>query len=125
MIGIAAEQLCSVHQLLLEQTKGTAGVRDRGLLEASTESVFQVFGGQELYPGILQKAAQLACSLAKNHPFIDGNKRAAAAGMLLFLDLNGIKLNYTQKELSTLFWKLAGGEISRVQLLDWLTAHKV
>lgn len=125
MIGITSEQLCSVHQLLLEQTKGTAGVRDRGLLEASAKSVFQVFGGQELYPGILQKATQLACSLAKNHPFIDGNKRAAAAGMLLFLDLNGIKLNYTQKELSTLFWKLAGGEISRVQLLDWLTAHKV
>lgn len=59
----------------------SAGVRDLGLIESAVNAPFQTFGGQDLYPTIFDKAAQLAYGLTKNHGFVDGNKRAAIHSM--------------------------------------------
>jgi death-on-curing protein len=72
---------------------------DFGLLESAVLRPQQTIGGQEAYPDIYEKAAALMHSLARNHPFLDGNKRTAAASMIVFLKLNGYDFHASQDEL--------------------------
>lgn len=65
---------------------------------------------QMSFPSLQQKAARLAYGLVSNHPFIDGNKRIGAHAMLVFLELNGIVLEYSQNELSDLFLSVAASQ---------------
>lgn len=68
-------------------------------MESALKAPFQTFAGQDLYPTIFQKAVRVGYSIVNNHPFIDGNKRIGIHGMLIFLALNGIELDYEQDEL--------------------------
>ena len=63
-----------LHQILVQETGGAAGVRDMKLLDAALESVFQTFDGKELFPSKREKAARLGYGLVSNHAFVDGNK---------------------------------------------------
>ncbi len=99
MKRLSKEQILMLHSQLIEQTGGTAGVRDFNLLESAIETPFQVFGGEELYPTIQAKGTRLGYGLIKNHCMLDGNKRIGTHVMLVFFALNGIVLRYTQKEL--------------------------
>ena len=83
------------------------------------------FGGANLYPSIQAKAARLRFGLAKNHALIDGNKRIGAHAMLVFLALNGIRLEYTQEELSTIILAVADSSIGAEGLLGWILDHQV
>ncbi len=100
MKRLTKEQIVFLHQELLDQTGGSSGIRDEGLLESAIQTPFQSFDNDDLYPSIQQKAARLAFGLVKNHAFVDGNKRISAHTMLVFLALNGIELAYEQVELS-------------------------
>ena len=86
-----------LHSELISATGGTDGVRDLGLLSSALNAPFQQFENTDLFPTIQQKAARLGYGLIKNHAFIDGNKRICAHVMLIFLEINGISLEYTQK----------------------------
>ena len=81
-------------------------------------------GGMDLYPSLEQKAARLGYGLIKNHAMIDGNKRIGAHAMLVFLALNGIRLQYTQEELYTIILDVAAGKSSQENLLTWIEDHK-
>jgi death on curing protein len=81
------------------------------------------FGGQELYPTLVEKAAALGFSLIKNHPFVDGNKRTGHAVMELFLTLNDQTLTAGVDEQVDIVVQVASGKISREGLVDWLRAH--
>ncbi len=74
---LSAEQVLFIHSRLIDETGGSHGIRDTGLLQAAVERPKATFGGKDLYPDIFYKAAALLESLIKNHPFIDGNKRTA------------------------------------------------
>lgn len=100
--------------------KKGSGVRDLGLIESAVNSPFQTFGGQDLYPTIFDKAAQLAYGLTENHGFIDGNKRAAIHSMMVYLLLNGFDVIADEDELFQVSMNLAAGKISSTQLSDWL-----
>ncbi len=100
MIKLTKEQILLLHTQLIETTGGSDGIRDLCLLESALESPFQSYGGEELYPSIQAKAARLCYGLVKNHAMIDGNKRIGCHAMLVFLELNGYEMEYTQKELS-------------------------
>lgn len=76
-------------------------MRDDGLLEAALAAPFQSYDGQPVYPALAGQAARLGFGLVQNQPFVDGNKRAGAHVMLVFLALNGVDLVYTQQELGT------------------------
>ena len=78
---ITKEDALAIHEVSLARFGGLPGIRDEGLLESSLAQPFQTFGGEELYPTLAEKAARLAYGIAKNHPFLDGNKRAATACM--------------------------------------------
>lgn len=123
MIRLTTKQVISLHSSLIEATGGTDGVRDIGLLESALEAPFQTFGGKELYPALIQKAARLGHSLVSNHPFVDGNKRIGIHTMLVFLAANGVEIECTQKELIDVGLSLADGTMNAEKLLIWLSSH--
>lgn len=75
MIRLTKEQVLMLHERLIQTTGGSLGIRDEGMLDSALSNPFQTFGGEELYPSIQAKAAQLCYGLVKNHSMIDGNKR--------------------------------------------------
>lgn len=124
MKHLTKRQVLLLHEQLLEEFGGTAGIRDEGLLESALASPFQTFGGQNLYPSVQAKAAQLGFGLVCNHPFVDGNKRIGAHVMLVFLSLNGIELSYTQQELIDVIFSVAAGQATAANLLQWIIDHQ-
>ena len=123
MKGLSERQILLLHDHLIQETGGSPGLRDKGLLRSALAAPFQSFGGVDAFPSLQQKAARLAYGLIKNHPFVDGNKRIGAHVMLVFLALNGVELNYTQKELSDLFLAVAAGQAKYEKILFWLLEH--
>ena len=117
------EQILKIHSILINQTGGSSGVRDEGLLESALNAPFQTFDGEYIYKTIQSKAAKLGYFLIKNHPFVDGNKRIGILVMMTFLEINGVKINCTDKELIQLGFGLADSSKSDVDLLNWIIAH--
>lgn len=116
-------EVLRLHTLVLEQSGGSEGIRDRGALESAVAQPMATFGGEDLYDTIPKKAAALALSLVSNHAFVDGNKRIGHAAMEVFLTLNGFTVNAGVEEQEELFLSLADGEISRETLTEWIEAH--
>ena len=121
MIRLTTEQVLKMHSQLIRETGGTDGIRDQGILESALNSPFQSFAGDDIYPSLQHKAARLCFGIVKNHPFLDGNKRIGAHAMLVFLAVNGIDLDYTQKELTDTILALAAGDIGSDDLFQWVT----
>lgn len=107
---ISKHQVLMLHKNLIEETGGVDGVRDDTLLDSALSAPFQTYEGHDLYPTVLEKGVRLGYGLIKNHAFIDGNKRIGTHTMLAFLDLNRIKISFTQEELSTTILDIASGE---------------
>jgi death-on-curing protein len=112
-----------MHQLLIRETGGLDGIRDRPLLESAVNAPFQTFGGEELFRSTHEKAARLGYYLIQNHPFSDGNKRIGILAMLTFLELNGIHVDCTDEELVQVGFSLANGTMDAEQLTKWLIGH--
>src|SRR5262245_56158295 len=104
-------EIVTLHRAILEQTGGTTGVRDVGMLESALAQPRATFGTDDLYPTLTSKAGALGFSLALNHPFVDGNKRVAHAAMEVFLLLNGAELSAPVDEQEQLMLNLAAGRI--------------
>lgn len=125
MKRLSKEQVLKLHSQLIESFGGSDGVRDENLLDSALESPFQTFDGEELYPTLQAKAARLGYGLIKNHCMIDGNKRIGAHAMLVFLELNRVEIEYTQKELYTTVLAVADGSLDCDELLKWILKHQV
>lgn len=125
MIRLTVSQIVKLHEQLIQQTGGSYGIRDMGLLESAVEAPFQSFGEHELYPSIQAKAARLGYGLIKNHAMIDVNKRIGAHAMLVMLALNGVSLQYTQKDLYTVILDVAAGQKGYEDLLDWILKKQI
>ena len=124
MKKLTKEQILVLHHELIEAHGGSDGLRDDGLLDSALASPFQTFDGQPMLPTVQQKAARLGFGLIMNHPFIDGNKRIGVHVMLTMLAMNGIELEYTQKELYEIILRVASGEVSYDELLSWVLDHE-
>lgn len=124
MIRLTKKQILTLHSQLIKAYGGSDGIRDENLLESALESPFQSFGGKDLYPSIQAKAARLCYGLVKNHAMADGNKRIGVHVMLVFLEINGYDLEYSQKELVDLIFGVAEGEKDYVDILHWLIEHQ-
>ena len=120
---ITKKQVLLLHEHLLRETGGAAGLRDEGLLDSAVSAPFQSFDGTELFPTVIEKAARLCFGLVKNHAFIDGNKRIGAHSMLVFLAINDTELTYTQEELTNIILGVASGKIDYEDLLNWIKTH--
>lgn len=124
MIKFSSDKIKSLHQLMAEETGGSIGVRDEGLLESAIESAFATFDGVELYPSKEEKAAKLGYSLVSNHAFVDGNKRIGVYVMLSFLELNGIHIDSSDDDVIELGLGVADGSMSQDDVLKWIADHK-
>lgn len=120
---LSKRQILLLHSMLVAQSGGMDGLRDEGLLDAAINMPLQTFGGQELYPTILEKAARLGYGLIRNHPFLDGNKRIGPHAMLVFLDINNITLSYEDEDLISTILHVAAGAMNCNAFLEWLKAH--
>ena len=109
MIKLTVNDIMFLHEKIIDKTGGIRGIRDIGLLEMAVSSPFASFGGEDLYKTVEEKANQLCNSLIRNHPFLDGNKRIGILAMLVFLDLNGEKLNITNEKIVLLGLGIAKG----------------
>lgn len=124
MIVMTSNKILQLHKFLMQETGGLDGLRDAALLESAVQSPLATFDGQELYPRIKEKAAKLGYTLVKNHAFIDGNKRIGVYCMLIFLDVNGVKMIYSDDDLIALGLGLADGSFNYENVLDWIEQHK-
>src|ERR1041384_7207897 len=122
---LSVQEVVSLHSLLIAQSGGSSGLRDRGALESAVAQPEASFGGQDLYPDLASKAAALGHSLIQNHPFVDGNKRVGHGAMEVFLLLNGYEIDASTDEQEIIIIDVARGEVSRIELSAWISKHIV
>ncbi len=115
--------MVGLHDSVIAQSGGRAGVVNLGLVELAVAQPQMSFGGADLYSTLAEKAAALGFSLARNHGFADGNKRIAHAALELFLVLNGHELAATVDEQEPVFWRLADKTLGRDEFTAWVVAH--
>ena len=110
--------LALLHDESLAAHGGASGLRDAGLLASALARPenLAAYG----HPDLAELAASYAFGLAKNHPFVDGNKRAAFLSVGLFLGLNGHRLTATQAEATVAVFGLASGEIDEATFATWI-----
>ena len=115
------EALLLLHDESLAEHGGAAGIRDEGLLDSALARPRNL--ALHEHPDAARLAASYAMGLARNHPFMDGNKRAAFLSVGLFLGLNGYRLKVSQVDATWAVLGLAAGEIGEDEFADWIRAH--
>jgi death-on-curing protein len=125
MILLTVNEIVVLHDQLINETGGSSGIRDMGLLESAIYSAIQSFDDIEVYPTIKEKSARFAFAITQNHPFVDGNKRIGIFVMLMSLRLNNITLKYTQQELIELGLGIASSLYDYNHVLNWIDTHQV
>ena len=113
----------AIHQRQLAEHGGSDGIRDDGLLESALERPKNRFIYGDPPPGLSEMAACYAYAIARNHPFVDGNKRTAYVVSMLFLRINGKTISATSEEKYQTFLKLAEGTLDEATLASWISAY--
>jgi death-on-curing protein len=113
----------AIHERQVAEHGGTDGVRDEGLLESALARPQQLHAYGDPVPDLPDLAAALAYGLARNHPFVDGNKRTAHVAYRTFLALNGAELVATDEEKYLAMLALAEGKLSEQDFAAWLREH--
>lgn len=121
IVWLLHETVLAMHEEQLSEHGGGTGVRDHGLLESALMRPQQLayYGNAD----IAQLAAAYGFGLAKNHPFVDGNKRVAFAVTETFLALNGVMLTAKDEDCVTTMLQLAAGEIDENEFADWISGN--
>lgn len=113
----------AIHERQLAEHGGGIGVRDESLLDSALARPQQRHSYGDPPPDLADLAAGLAFGLARNHPFVDGNKRTAAVACETFIMLNDAALNADDLELYPLYLALAEGSLSETEFAAWLRTH--
>ncbi len=116
------DAVLALHGETIATHGGAPGLRDRGLLESALARPVhrRLYESIEDIPAL---AASYAFGIARNHPFTDGNKRAAFLACIVFLEINGMRFEASEPDAATTFLALAAGELSEGELADWLGAN--
>ena len=120
---VALNAVLAIHEEQLAEHGGLDGIRDRGQLESTLHRPrdLQSYG----LPDLADLAAAYAFGIARNYPFLDGNKRMSAVVTRLFLRLNGHDLDATQAERFAIWLALGAGETTEQALGDWMRSRLV
>lgn len=122
---LTVEQVLFLHSRIIDETGGSHGIRDLGLLQSAVARPAATFGGKGLYSDIFHKAAALMESLIKNHPFIDGNKRTAVTAGGIYLARNGYILETSQQELERFTLAVATKKVTVDAAAEWFKRYSV
>lgn len=120
-IWVLREVVLIAHEQSLGEFGGAAGIRDEGLLDSALSKPENLFAYGT--PSVFQLAASYGFGLVKNHPFIDGNKRIGFIVAVVFLQLNGWRLEASEVDATLQTLALAAGELSEAEFAEWLAAH--
>lgn len=124
-IQFTVQDIYELHIQLEKTFILASGIRDENLLASAVNTPFQTFMGNELYPSIYDKAAQLCYGIANNHPFTDGNKRTALHSMYVYLIINGFDITATQLDVENMIINVAAGNMTNTELAQWLRENTV
>ena len=124
-IQFTVQDIYELHTQLENTFVLSSGVRDENLLASAVNTPFQTFMGNDLYPSIYDKAAQLCYGIANNHPFTDGNKRTALHSMYVYLIINGFDITATQQDVENMIIDVAAGNMTNTELAQWLRENTV
>jgi death on curing protein len=122
---LTLNEVLEVHRQVMAQSGGAEGLMHLPALESALAQPQMTFGGEDLYPTLVDKAAALGYTLIKNHPFLDGNKRTGHAAMEVFLVLNGYEIRAAVDEQEHTILQVAASEIDREEFTTWLRTHVV
>lgn len=115
---VTYEQIIAIHARQLRRFGGAAGLRDEGMLRSALERPINKWQYEQAELSVL--AASYAFGLAKNHAFVDGNKRAAFMALATFLRKNGIRFAPEPAHATAMILSLAAGEVSEESLARWI-----
>ncbi len=122
-IWIREDVVLAIHNRQIAEHGGGEGVRDCGLLVSALARPRNLHAYSEDKPDMAIMAAAYAFGIARNHPFVDGNKRTAFVVCRTFLILNGYDLVAAKEEKYLVFLKLAQGELPEEELTSWIRKH--
>jgi death-on-curing protein len=120
-VWILRETALTLHEQLLTEFGGSAGIRDEGLLDSALAKPLNLFAYGK--PTLFDLAASYGFGLVKNHPFIDGNKRAGFTVAVVFLELNGYRFQAGEADAALRTLALAAGEMTQLEYAAWLKAN--
>lgn len=120
---LTIDEVLALHEDQIRRYGGSSGVRDLGLLSSALGMPEASFGGEYLHDGLHAMAGAYLFHLAKNHPFLDGNKRTALAAALAFLWLNDVEVVADEDVLTDLVLGFAEGRVSKADVAVFLQRH--
>jgi len=122
---IRRDVVLAVHRRQLSEHGGAEGLRDGGLLDSALARPRNLIAYSEQRPSLAEIAASYAFGIARNHPFVDGNKRVAYVVCRTFLKLNGTDIEASAEDKYDTFLRLAEGTLTERELADWLADHRI
>ncbi len=120
IVWLGKALVLAMHDRQVAEHGGSGGVRDDGLLESALACPQQLRAYGDPAPDLADLAAALAFGLARNHPFVDGNKRTAHVAYRTFLSLNGAELEATEEDMYVAILALAEGKLPEPHFAAWL-----
>jgi death on curing protein len=120
IVWLLEETLTAIHHRQIAEHGGSEGLRDEGLLLSALARPQNLLAYGEPAPDLASLASAYAYGIARNHPFVDGNKRTALVAARTFLILNGVDIEATQDDKVLTVLSLAEGAISEDELADWI-----
>lgn len=113
---LSLAEVLEIHRDQVDRYGGAPGIRDIELLKSALGMPLATYGGQFLHTDIYEMATAYLFHLAKNHPFVDGNKRTAAVAALVFLALNGFDLDASEDEFAEVVLAVARGQLAKADV---------
>lgn len=120
-VWLSRQLILAIHDQQLAEHGGATGIRDEGLLESALARPLNRAGYGE--PDIAELAAVYAIGIARNHPFVDGNKRTAFAALFMFLALNGLVFEPPEVDATITMLRLAAGDMQDDEFIAWVQAN--
>jgi death-on-curing protein len=123
MTWLERREVEAFHAMQIAEFGGLAGLRDAGALESALARPRNLVAYGK--PSVFELAAAYAFGIARNHPFVDGNKRTAFVSSVVFLEINGFSFGASEEDAVVTFLALAAGELTEARLAKWFAANSV
>jgi death-on-curing protein len=120
-VWLSRQLILAIHDEQLAEHGGALGIRDEGLLESALARPLNRAGYAD--PDMAELAALYAIAIARNHPFVDGNKRTAFAALFMFLALNGMEFEPPEVDATITLLRLASGDLSDLEFTAWVRGN--
>ena len=120
---LTLDEALEIHRDQIERYGGRAGIRDMALLQSALAMPQTSFGGKYLHTDLFEMAAACLFHIVRNHPFLDGNKRAGTVAALIFLALNDKEVRVTDAALVRIVLSVARGETGKSGIAEFLRMH--